>query len=159
MLRDPVERAFSAYKHERACGFECAESFEKALDLEDERLAGEVDRIRRDPRYEGFSHRHHSYRRRGHYAEQLERVFTLFPRSQVHIVVSETFFSRPAQEYDRVLQFLGLRPFRPLAFTRLKAHPSSPMATSTRTMLQQYYAPHDERLAGMLGRPALWTDR
>ena len=34
MLRDPVERAFSAYKHELARGFE-TESFERALDLED----------------------------------------------------------------------------------------------------------------------------
>ena len=47
MLRDPVERAFSAYKHEYARGYEW-ESFEKALELEDERLVGEIDRMRAD---------------------------------------------------------------------------------------------------------------
>jgi sulfotransferase family protein len=46
ILRDPVDRAFSAYKHEYARGFEREESFERALSLEDKRLAGEVERMR-----------------------------------------------------------------------------------------------------------------
>ena len=109
MLRDPVERAFSAYKHELARGFE-RESFEKALELEDSRLAGEIDRMQADPRYESVAHRHHSYRRRGHYAEQLERTFRLFPREQVHVIDSEAFFAEPASEYERVLAFLARAP-------------------------------------------------
>jgi len=55
MLRDPVERAFSAYKHEFARGYE-SESFEDALRMEDQRLAGEVDRMRADLRYESLPH-------------------------------------------------------------------------------------------------------
>ena len=39
MLRDPVERAYSAYKHEVARGFE-TESFESAIELEDEPARG-----------------------------------------------------------------------------------------------------------------------
>jgi Sulfotransferase domain len=158
MLRDPVERAHSAYKHERARGFEHVESFEEALEIEDARLAREIERIRLDPRYEGFSHRHHSYRHRGHYAEQLERVFALFPRSQVLIIESEAYFSQPAREYRRVLEFLGLRPFEPSAFTRPKSHPGPPMAASTANSLRRYYASHDERLASLLGRPVHWVD-
>ncbi len=101
MLRDPVERAFSAYKHEYARGYEW-ESFEKALELEDDRLIGETDRMRADPAYESFTHRHHSYTRRGHYADQLERIFGLFPREQVHVMDSEAFFERPEQEFREV---------------------------------------------------------
>src|ERR1700751_618216 len=97
MLRDPVDRAFPAYKHERAQGYE-QESFERALELEDDRLAGDIDRMRDDPRYESFSHRHHSYLHRGHYAEQLERAFAPFPRSQVHVIDSEAYFGQPEQE-------------------------------------------------------------
>src|SRR5206468_1882749 len=40
LVRDPVERAFSAYTHERARGYE-TETFERALELEPQRLAGE----------------------------------------------------------------------------------------------------------------------
>ena len=39
--------------------------------VEEERLTGEVDRMRRDPTYESFFHRHHSYQHRGDYVDQL----------------------------------------------------------------------------------------
>jgi hypothetical protein len=156
MLRDPVERAFSAYKHERAGGFEQVKSFEEALGLEDGRLAGEIERMREDPGYESFSHRHHSYRHRGQYAEQLERIFDLFPRDQVHVLESEAYYAQPAQEYGRVLTFLGLRPFEP-SFGQPKAHPSKPMAPATLDMLTQHYAPHNERLAKLLGQAPRWA--
>lgn len=155
MLRDPVERAYSAYKHESARGFE-HESFERALESEDDRLAGEIDRMRDDLTYESFSHRHHSYRHRGHYAEQLERAFALIPRSQVHVIDSAEFFSQPAEEYARLIEFLGLRPFEP-AFQRRNARPGEPMVEQTRRMLQEYFVPHDERLAKLLRRPPSWA--
>jgi hypothetical protein len=156
ILRDPVERAFSAYKHERARGYE-RESFEKALELEDERLIGEIDRMRGDLRYESFCHRHHSYRHRGQYAEQLERVYKLFPSDQLHVIESESFFDQPETEYGRLITFLGLRPFQPASFDRYNARPGELMAARTRQMLEEHYAPHDERLAGLLGRSPRWA--
>jgi Sulfotransferase domain len=156
MLRDPVERAYSAYKHEYARGYE-QETFEKALELEDSRLAGEVDRMREDVGYESLAHRHHSYRHRGQYAEQLERVFKHYPRSQVHVLDSELYFREPAQEYGRLLEFLGLRPFRPSQFTKLNARPGAPMQSETRDMLREYYRPHDEHLTELLGSTPSWA--
>jgi sulfotransferase family protein len=155
MLRDPVERAFSAYKHELARGYE-TESFERALDLEDERLRGEIDRMRDDPRYESFSHRHHSYRHRGQYAEQLARLLELFPADQVHVMESESFFADPAPEYRRLVGFLGLAPFQPASFDRYNARPGAGLAEATRKLLAEHFRPHDERLAALLGRQPGW---
>jgi hypothetical protein len=156
ILRDPVERAFSAYKHESARGYEW-ESFDRAIELEDERLVGEIDRMRNDICYESFCHRHHSYRHRGQYAEQLERVYKLFPSDQLHIMESEAFFDQPAAEYARLTAFLGLRPFQPASFDRYNARPGAPAAARTWQMLKEHYAPHDERLTELLGRPPRWT--
>ena len=50
LVRDPVERAYSAHAHELARGYE-TEPFERALELEDERLAGEAERIVSEPGY------------------------------------------------------------------------------------------------------------
>ena len=155
MLRDPVERAYSAYRHELSRGYEW-ESFEKALALENERLIGEFDRMRADLSYESFPHRHHSYRHRGHYADQLERAFGLFPREQLHVIDSEMFFGKPALEYQRLLAFLGLRPFGLTAFGRHNAEPGAPMEPATRRMLEEYYAPHNKRLAELLDWPSQW---
>lgn len=156
MVRNPVERAFSAYKHEHARGFE-QESFERALALEDERLAGEVDRMREDPAYESFSHRHHSYRHRGQYAEQLERALALVPAERVHVIQSEAFFRHPADEYRRLVSFLGLRPCELAGFGQHNSRPGSPMDPKTRRMLEEHYAPHDQRLARLLGSPLQWS--
>jgi hypothetical protein len=155
MLRDPVERAFSAYKHEYARGYEW-ESFEKALELEDERLIGEIDRMHADMTYESFPHRHHSYTRRGHYADQLERIFELFPQEQVHVMDSEMFFDKPAQEYQRLQEFLGLQPYEAGHFGQHNARPGAPMDPGTRRVLEEHFAPHNERLAKLLGWPAQW---
>ena len=59
LVRDPVERAYSA--HELARGFE-TEPFERALDLEDQRLAGQAEKIIADPGYHSHGHQHHAYR-------------------------------------------------------------------------------------------------
>ena len=155
MLRDPVERAFSAHKHEFARGYE-QEDFPRALELEDDRLAGEVERIAADPAYESFAHRHHSYRHRGQYAEQLERFYEFFPRTQVHVIDSAAYFSQPAQEYQRLLAFLDLRSFEP-AFAPANSRPGPPMDAGCRRMLQEHYQPHDERLAKLLGRQPGWV--
>jgi hypothetical protein len=155
-LRDPVERAFSAYKHELARGFEWETSFERALELEEERLVGELDRIRADPTYESFSHRHHAYVGRGQYAEQLDRAFSIYPREQFLVLDSDSFFATPAQEYARILDFLGLETFEPKHFDQHNARPSSPMAAATRARLVSHFSPWDAALHRTLGRSTGW---
>jgi hypothetical protein len=156
MLRDPVERAYSAFKHELARGFETEPDFVRALDLEEHRLAGELERIREWPDYESFAHRHHAYLRRGQYAEQLERVLDHFPPDQLHVMESEAFFADPAREFSELLDFLGLAQWAPPRFDRHNARPGAPMPTTARERLQAHYAPHDARLAALLGRTPRW---
>ena len=155
MLRDPVERAYSAHKHELARGFE-TEPFEQALALEDQRLAGQVERICAEPGYYSASHRHHAYRRRGHYAEQLLRLRESLPAAHILAVESERFFSQPEAEYTRVLEFLELPVIMPARFDRYNGRPGSPMADATRAELQEHFAPHDMALAELLGREPVW---
>lgn len=156
MLRDPVERAFSAYKHEHARGFDVAESFERALDLEDERLEGEVARMAADVTYESHAHRHHAYLRRSQYAEQLTRVFEHYPRSQVHVLDSESFFADPQGEYRKVTDFLGVAPWMPEAFEQHNARPSLPLRESLRRRLDEHFVAHDEELSALLGVTPGW---
>jgi hypothetical protein len=156
MLRDPVERAFSAYKHEKARDFE-TESFERALELEDERLAGEAERMLADPGYQSFSHRHHAYLRRGQYAEQLQRLQQYLPAAQVHVIDSESFFEQPEATYAGVLDFLGLPQLMPERFDRWNGRPSSPMSEATRARLREHFTSHDRALTELLGREVAWA--
>ncbi len=155
MLRDPVERAFSAYKHEFARGFE-TETFEGALALEDERVEPELIRMAGDPGYASFAHRHQSYRRRGYYAEQIERFTSRLGRDRVLVVDSEMFFSQPLQEYRRITEFLELQPYEPTRFDQWNARPGSPMSEQTRGQLRDAFAPHDAALQTLLGHAPSW---
>ncbi|MFZ0323050.1 MAG: sulfotransferase, partial [Actinomycetes bacterium] len=59
LVRDPIERAYSAYRHEFARNFE-TETFERALELEDERVQPELERMLADHSYQSDSYRHHA---------------------------------------------------------------------------------------------------
>ncbi len=155
MLRDPVERAFSAYKHELARGFE-DESFERAIELEPERLAGEEDRMRADTAYTSFAHRHQSYLHRGHYADQIERLLRHVPRERVHLIESERFFTEPAAVFGGLTDFLGLAAHTPRHFDRYNARPGA-MDPATRARLRGHFRPHDVRLVPLLGGVPGWV--
>lgn len=155
LVRDPVERAYSAHAHEQARGFE-TESFDRALELESERLQGEVQRIIADPAYVSLSHQHHAYRERGKYSDQLSRLARLFGDDRIHVVDSGDFFSRPEPVYDAVLDFLGLPHRGYPRFDRHNSRPRSDMPPALRIALDQYFAPYDKRLADFLGRQPSW---
>ena len=155
MLRDPVERAYSAWKHEAARGYE-TEGFEAALELEDDRLAGEVHRIQADPHYYSHAHRHHAYRRRGEYVVQLQRLLDFFPAEQIHVIDSETFFEQPEDTFAGVLDFLGLPRVLPDRFDRWNGRPSSPMSEAVRADLRAHFSGPDQALAELLGRRLAW---
>jgi hypothetical protein len=156
VLRDPVERAYSAHRHELLRGFETEESFERALELEPERLAGEVERMLADPTYKSYSHRHHSYLDRSQYVTQIRTLFELFGRDRVHVLDSEAFFAHPQEEFDQVLDFLGLAAWQPPSFEQHNARPRAPMAATTRTRLEEHFAPFDAELSHLLGRRLTW---
>jgi hypothetical protein len=158
MVRDPVERAWSAYKHELARGFEWERSFERALDLEDERLAGEAERMAADATYQSFNHRHHAYRGRGEYARLLEPFITGLGRDRLLVVESESFFTTPQVEYARIVQFLGVRPFTPDSFDQFNARPGA-LEPQTRARLTAHFDEHDDALAELLGHVPVWRRR
>jgi sulfotransferase family protein len=155
LVRDPVERAYSAYTHERARGFE-TESFEQAIELEPDRLRGEADRIIAEPGYLSHSHQHHGYLTRGQYAEQLDRLAALFGRDRIQVIDSGDFFTKPEPVYDRVLDFLHLRPTGYPAFEQHNARPRHPISSSLQARLDDHFVPYDQQLAGWLELVPSW---
>jgi Sulfotransferase domain len=112
LLRDPRARAVSHYWHEVRLGVEPLD-LEDALEAEDERLAGEEDRIRADPDYRGFAHQHFSYVARGRYVGQLRRLLAAYPRAQVSVLHFEDLVADPVSTLAGVHDFLGLPPLDP----------------------------------------------
>lgn len=155
LLRDPVERAYSAHTHESARGYE-TEPFERALELEDERLAGEAERIVADPTYNSFSHQHHGYLHRGRYIEQVRRMESAIGRDRMHVVDAEDFFTDPKPVWTEVVRFLGLPDSPVPVFEQHNARPRSPMSDSLRVKLVERFDEDDAALAAWWGQTPSW---
>ena len=155
LLRDPVERAWSHYRHEVDLGYESL-PFDEAIAREPERLAEAEQRMRVDPDFASSAHQHHSYLARGRYAEQLDRWFRVVPREQVLVLRSEDLYVRPEATFERVLAFLELPPWSPDRFRTLNAASSTDLPPATQQRLRAYFRPHDARLAELLGTHVWW---
>lgn len=94
ILRDPVERAYSAFRHLRRDGREEYEDFGRALAAEEERVAA------------GWEPLWH-YQRVGRYADQLETWLEHFPRDQMLIVSYERFRDDPQSVLVEACRFVG----------------------------------------------------
>ena len=156
LLRDPVERAFSHYKERVRHGAEPL-SFEAALEREPERLAGEAERIVREPGYSSFAHEHHSYVAQGRYLDMLPAWLEHFERERILIMPSEDLYANPQATVDRVTAFLGLPGWRLRSRTRHNYHPAADMRLETRQHLRALFAPHDRDLADLLGMRLDWA--
>jgi hypothetical protein len=150
LLREPVARATSHYLYNRAIGVESL-SFERALDLEQARVAG-------DP--SGRNHRIFSYVGRGLYAEQIRR-WREAVGDRLLVVLSEDFFTEPTGTFAQILDFLGLDRWEPARFTAHgpRATPARPLPEGLRRRLQERFAAPNRDLGKLLGRElSPWSD-
>jgi hypothetical protein len=95
VLRNPVDRAYSAYGHLRRDGRETVEDFNEALALEERR---------KEEGYECLWH----YRSVGFYGRQLERYYGLFPAEQLLVLDMRDVLRDQKGTARKVFQFLGV---------------------------------------------------
>jgi Sulfotransferase domain len=186
-LRNPVDRAYSAYWFAKRRGFEPARSFSEAIHRE---LEGRQLRLPRPDLRE--------YVRGGEYHSHLERLFEEIDSARVRIILFEEMHTNTRQiandilgQFDRsipasvspparanasararserlarfagsprlrstVRRFLSPQVRGPIerAIRRLNDVPFKPppMSDDVRAQLVAYYAPHNDRLANLIGR-------
>jgi len=155
-LRNPADRAYSHYQHYLRQGLENL-SFEEALGKEDERLGGELEKMKANPDYYSFNYHHYSYRTRGIYIKQLKRWMEIFPRNQFLISSSEDFYRDPDTVYQEILDFLGLPALRPGSFSKYNVGKKyAGMKNSTRKKLIEFYKPYNQKPYEFLARDFKW---
>ena len=155
ILRNPVDRAYSHYHHVVRKNNEPL-SFEKAIELEKERCAGERERLVKDPDFVPNHYRSHSYLARGAYADQLENWFRHYGREQFLILTQEDLRKNSRQTLDQVFDFLEVHPFQVESLKNLNVGNYKKMNEGTRKFLIEYFKPHNERLSKLLQRSFDW---
>jgi hypothetical protein len=155
VLRNPVERAYSHFQHERAKGRETL-SFREAIEREGDRLRGQEDRMVEDPSYNAYNHQRFSYLLRGLYAQYLELWLKHFPRSALLVIGAEDMYENPAATVEEAATFLGFQSSPPDSGAKLNARRYATMDGEARAFLVDYFKPHNERLFELLGRDFGW---
>ncbi len=158
VLRDPIERAYSHFQMELRWGRETG-TFEEALAREEAELPGELALTHAEPTSEPPSGFARSYVARGLYADQLERWLEYFDREQLLVVMSDELADAPVETMTRVAAFLGIPEPRAAQYPRRGVQEYAAMAPETRDRLTRMFAPHDRRLAELLGQELPWTPR
>jgi hypothetical protein len=155
LLRDPVERAFSAWNMYRSFGGyrpliyatrRETRDFEPAIQAELEELR--TGQNSRDP----------GYVRRGLYHEQLARYFQLFDRRQILVLDSADLRTSTSTAINQVAGFLGLPEHtREGEWQQVLVGGYDPaMPEPSVRLLREFYAPHNEKLYRLLDRDYGW---
>ncbi|WMT58520.1 sulfotransferase family protein [Truepera radiovictrix] len=97
ILRNPIERAYSAFLHQLREGNETLTDFGAALQLEEERIAQD---------YMPMWH----YTRAGFYFEQLSRYYAVFDPSQIHVYLYEDLQRDPLALVQELYRVIGVDP-------------------------------------------------
>jgi hypothetical protein len=121
VLREPTLRAFSNWSDLREQHREKLD-FASAMSAEEER---------RQMNWEPFW----LYRQLGLYGDQLARLFTVFPREQVKVLLAEDLADAPDRTVEEVFAFLGLEPLAgPLEDERLNQTMYTPVDRKSRVL-------------------------
>lgn len=160
LLRDPVERAYSEYHHRYREGRETL-GFEEAVEAEESRLDGELERMLADEHYASPNHRKFSYLSRGIYVDQLQEWHRHFDEGQLLVIGSGEFFRDPRGVLKRAVEFLSLPEWEPeenlLNYTSVRHEGDyAPIPEATRRRLEEFFRPSNERLYEYLGEDFGW---
>jgi hypothetical protein len=171
VLRDPVERAFSAwnmYRSRSRAGHRIPGGrFDRSTRVPLNRILAmkEFPSFEQTVREEiarleaGSQELEPSFVRRGFYGEQLERVFRYFKRDQILVLDSRRLHSQTNEVLEQVLQFIGgpaLSGPRQTWEKVLVGEYDLPMPDRTRTLLQEFYRGPNRHLYDLLNHDFGW---
>lgn len=156
LLRNPVDRAYSHFQHERHLGLEPLNSFEDALKAEEERLKGVNRKLINGCLKYSFNHQHFSYLSRGRYIEQIKRWLRYFRREQLLIIRSEDFFKYPDKIMEKVFGFLNINYYKHKRYRVYNKLDYQKMPPETRQKITKYFEPYNKKLYKYLSWKNEW---
>jgi len=155
LLRNPAIRAYSQYHHMVRTGRENL-SFKEAIEAEDNRLAGVLERVKQGDHVAHKLYRNFSYKARGRYAEQLKNWFKYFSREQFLILKSEDLFDHPEAVCRQVYSHLGIPDFKLGHYDN--ANPGNYPEADLKIIkeLEEYFASYNEELYSLINTEFGW---
>ncbi|KGF71419.1 hypothetical protein DO97_20610 [Neosynechococcus sphagnicola sy1] len=146
LLRHPVDRTISHYFHWRRLGWE-GRSLEAALNQEMIQLGRQTSsEIQRASGYLGQSL----------YVDLLQPWLTRFPRDQIRLLPSESFYQTPAHTLAQIYEFLGVPAHDLTCYPNLNPGHYADISALLRQQLTNFFQPSMLDLETLLGQSLGW---
>ena len=159
LLRDPVDRAISAYWHARRMGKE-TRSLQEAMKEDRNRLEAEMTFEKNGGPPPSGAPPKPRYLRRGVYHESVRRWLSTFAPENLLVLQSETMFADPRTAMAKTFAFLNLEPADDIRFDAQNvgayAGASRDPDTEMRRWLSAFYRPYNEELNRIAGCAMTW---
>jgi len=131
LLRNPIERAYSAYQMNRRLGIDKRSSFEDAIKFELENK--DIDSSYNYNRHNFF------YLERGEYAKQLKHWSQFFDRKQMLIIKSDEFFKNTEEQLKIIYSFLEIDQVLPSSLKAMNVGKYPPLSEEVNLKLKNYF--------------------
>lgn len=141
ILRNPIDRAFSAYNHQKQQGV----CWDKIIDIQkqdfNEIISLNTENLIRT-----------NLIKRGFYVDQIENLYKYFKPEQVLILISEHMKKDPQVIYNKIFEFLGIESIKIEHKPNIhKREYQETMSIDSRKKLEEIYKSYNDRLFKLLG--------
>nr|WP_259041692.1 sulfotransferase domain-containing protein [Salinibacter ruber] len=155
LLRNPVDRAYSHYHHSRRLGAESL-TFKEALEAEEDRIKGEMRKLKKTGTHKGKKYMKYSYKKRGEYADQIERWLKYFDRSQFLFIKSESMFRKPKKKLKEVKNHIGVSNINITYKDKKNEGNYEKMEFEARKKLRKHFEVKNKKLEKLIGKKMRW---
>ena len=152
LLRNPIDRAYSHYNHKRTENRDSMDTFEKAIDEDQERYDFILKNSETLRAYDIFPAPYLSI---GKYSRDLKNCYNIFTKNQVLVIKSEELKINPSDTLNKIFEFLNL-PNTEVNFVKKNVRKYEQMNIKTRNMLRDYYNSSNQELENMLNIKLDW---
>lgn len=141
ILRNPIDRAFSAYNHQK----QQSVCWDKIIDIQKQNF-NEIISLNTENLIQT------NLIKRGFYVDQIENLYKYFKSEQVLILISEHMKKDPQAIYNKIFEFLGVETMQIEYKPNIhKREYQETMSLESRKKLEEIYKPYNERLFKLLG--------
>ena len=137
-------------------GNEQLSSFENAIELENERIQDEYQKMLHDETYYSKKYTIQSYITKSIYVNYIEEWFKYFPKKQFLFLNSEEFNSDTSKVYKKTLNFLDIPEIDFKKYEVFRAAKYPEMNSTTRKKLSKFFKPHNEKLYKLINQNFHW---
>ena len=160
LLRNPVERAISNYKHNIYLGkYRPNTTIEEVIENEMKFINHEKVKMMNNKNYYSRKFKYFSILDRGIYHKQLKIYFDNFDKKQIHVLFSENLFLNTRKELNKLFEFLNLNPEKvPCSTIYNKSKIDIKIKQQTKKNIESFFLKHNEKLYKMINTKFRWHE-